>query len=206
MNRKLAATALAAAVLGGGVGAALAVPTIATADETTSSTTADEQSAKPDPSRWVTDALAGLVDDGTLTQAQADEVAQALADARPEMGPHGDGRGPGLDVAATAIGIDADALRTELEAGKTIAEVAEANGVDVQTVTDAIVADMQSHLDAAVADGHLTQAQADEMKANAVERATDLVNGEAPQGRPFGPNPAGAGGEDQSDDESDATS
>ena len=64
--------------------------------------------------------------------------------------------------------------------------MAEANNVDVQKVIDAIVAEMNEHLAQAVTDGRLTQAEADERKANATERATALVNGERPE-RPDGP-------------------
>ena len=75
--------------------------------------------AQEDDGDWVSEALGGLVADGTITQAQADAVDQALDAARPEprRGP-GEGRGPGrfgghfgpgigLDAAATAIGISA---------------------------------------------------------------------------------------------------
>ncbi len=64
--------------------------------------------------------------------------------------------------------------------GTTIAAVAKEQGVDVQTVIDALVTEMQSHLKTAVTDGKLTQAQADRMSANATERATAMVNGERP--------------------------
>jgi len=60
------------------------------------------------------------------------------------------GPGPGLDAAATAIGITADELKTELQSGKTIAEVAAAHNVDVDTVIDAMVteatADIREHI------------------------------------------------------------
>jgi hypothetical protein len=103
------------------------------------------------------------------------------------MGLRGHGPGPGLSVAAKAIGIEESALLDALQSGDTIADVARAHDVDVQKVIDAIVADMNSHLDQAVGDGRLTQAQADQMKANAAERATDLVNGQPPAGGPMGP-------------------
>jgi uncharacterized protein YidB (DUF937 family) len=195
--RKTTATAAAALSLLGGAaaGAAIYTPHLATAqsettDSTTPSNSSDQgaQSAdRSDPGAWVGDALQGLVDDGTLTQEQADKVAQTLKDARPEGGPMGHGHPrPGLDAVATALGIDRSELRTALESGKTIADVASEKGVDVQTVIDAIVAEMNSHLDEAVANGRLTQAQADEMKANATQRATDLVNGVKPDGPPDG--------------------
>ncbi len=67
-------------------------------------------------------------------------------------GPHGGpgmgGRhgGPGLDAAATALGMTNDELRTELQAGKTIADVATAKGVDVQKVIDALVAEAKTRI------------------------------------------------------------
>ncbi|MBA2282966.1 MAG: hypothetical protein H0W25_17290 [Acidimicrobiia bacterium] len=72
-------------------------------------------------------------------------------------GGHGFGRGHQLDAAATAIGITADELRTELEGGATVAEVAAAHGVEVQTVIDAMVT---------------------EATENLTERITAFVNGE----------------------------
>jgi nucleoside 2-deoxyribosyltransferase len=91
-----------------------------------------------------------------------------------------------LETAADAIGITVDDLRAQLDDGTTIAGVAAANGIDVQTVVDALVADVREHLDAAVADGHLTRDQADQRLANATERITARVNGEAPPARPEG--------------------
>jgi hypothetical protein len=190
MRKKIAAAGVALTLAGGGAGLALLGPSIAGAADSSSTTTeqpTDTSSAdgnRPDPRARQAEALQPLVDDGTITQAQADAVIAALEAARPEgRGPGGGGpggRGPGLGVAATALGIDAEALRTQLEGGATIAEVAAAGDVDVQTVIDAIVADMESHLAEAVTDGRLTQAEADERSADATERATALVNGEAP--------------------------
>ena len=50
------------------------------------------------------------------------------------------GREHPLAVAAQALGMTEAELRAELEAGKSIADVAEAEGVDVQVVIDALVA------------------------------------------------------------------
>ena len=94
-----------------------------------------------------------------------------------------DGRGPrggphhlNLSVAASTIGVTDDALRSALQSGQSIADVANANGVDPQTVIDALVADAKSHLADALASGKLTQAQADQISADLETRVTDQVN------------------------------
>jgi hypothetical protein len=79
-------------------------------------------------------------------------------------------------VVAKAIGITVTQLLTELNAGKTPAQVATAHGVAVQKVIDALVADGQAELAADVKAGRLTQAQADAEKAEVTQRATDQVN------------------------------
>ncbi len=92
--------------------------------------------------------------------------------------------GPGLDTddiaaAAKALGMTEAALTTELEAGKTAAQVATAKGVDVQKVIEAVVASDTAEIKAAVTAGTMTQAQADERLANLTQHVTDEVNGVA---------------------------
>jgi len=149
-----------------------------------------------DDDGWFADALDELVADGTIDQSQADAVSDAIAEARPERdGRFEGGHGPGwsghhrggagllmaLDEASEAIGIDDDDLRDALRDGSTIAEVAEQEGVDVQTVIDAMVAEVSERLDDAVADGRIDAAEAEEHLADARERITELVN----EGLPF---------------------
>jgi hypothetical protein len=62
---------------------------------------------------------------------------------------------------AEALGIDEETLVSELQSGKTIAELAEELGVDLATVTEAAQTTMTAHLDELVAEGVITQAQAD---------------------------------------------
>lgn len=135
--------------------------------------------------------LQALVDDGTITATQADAVADHLIEHRPERGERGEhgrhGRlgGPGRDgeVVAGLLGIDTETLRDELMAGSSIADIAEANGVDVQTVIDALVDEAAGHLDLAVEDGRLTEDEAADKLAEVTERITARVNGEGPLGR-----------------------
>ena len=195
MRKALAgATVAASLAVGGLTGIALGTPVLAGAAETATGAAS-----------WVQDALSGLVNDGTITQAQADAVGTALEEARPEGGSrHGGGRHLDLSVVAESLGTTEDELRTALEAGQTIAEVAAEKGVDVQTVIDSIVADRKARLDEKVAAGDLTQAEADERLADAGERATALVNGEAPA---LGEGRHGRSGDgpDAQDDDADTT-
>jgi hypothetical protein len=203
MKKRVAAASLAAGLAGGAIaGIALTHPSIsgaqtdtttapsATAPDTTTPGTAAPAPGQPDQDKasWIEDALAPLVANGTITQAQADAVASALEAAKPERhgpggpGGHGFGHGVGLDSAASAIGITEDELRTALQSGQSLAEIAQSHGVDPQKVTDALVADAKAHLDQAVASGKITQAEADQMLADITSRTSDAVSGNAPVG------------------------
>jgi hypothetical protein len=87
-------------------------------------------------------------------------------------------RGERLATAAEALGITEAELLEALQDGQSIAQVAEAEGVDVQVVIDALVADATERLE--------------ELEASLPERMTDLVNREGlPEGR--GPGHHGPG-------------
>src|SRR5688500_2762018 len=153
------------------------------------------------------------VEAGDLTQAQADAKSENLAERITELvnreglpakgagrhhrGGPGHGGKPSLDVAANTIGVTFEELRTALEEGKSIAQVAQSKDVDVQKVIDAMVADAREHLAAAGRSGRLTQAQADERLEKVTEHTTEVVNREGlPErrhGRGHGPD--GFGGE-----------
>ena len=208
MNKKLTAIGLSAGLLAGaGAGFLLemsgsagaasngaTVVTVATDDaaatsDTSGTTATDDQAADraADHAARLQEVLQPLVDDGTLTQAQADKVIAALEAAGPMGGGHGGpgmGRGAHLDAAAAVIGITTDELQTALQSGQTLAEVAVANGSTAQAVIDALVAEMQAHLADEVAAGEHTQDEADARIAEATTRITDMVNNGAPAGGP----------------------
>jgi hypothetical protein len=68
---------------------------------------------------------------------------------------------PMWTAVADALGIDVNTLFTELQSGSTLAQIAEAHSVDVQTVYDAALTVMTDHMNAMVTAGYITQAQAD---------------------------------------------
>jgi hypothetical protein len=102
-------------------------------------------------------------------------------------------------VVAAAIGISESDLITALQGGKTAAQVAADHNVDAQKVIDALVKDGLDELAAQVSAGSLTQAQADAMKAQVTQRATDQVNGTL-MGGPGDHGRGGFGGPDNDND------
>jgi len=90
------------------------------------------------------------------------------------------GHGPDLDAAASYLGLSEAELRTQLDGGKTLAQVAKDKGKTVDGLVDAMLADKKKRIDAAVAAGKITKAQGDEFVAGLKARVTDLVNGRFP--------------------------
>jgi hypothetical protein len=120
------------------------------------------------------------VDPPADNQAPDTPTGDEPGDGRQGCGGH---RGRSLEGAAEAIGIEPDALREALQAGQSIADVATANGVDPAVVVDALVDDAEARVAEKVADGTLTQAEADERLAEKTDRIDDRVNG-TPGDRP----------------------
>jgi len=144
------------------------------------------------------EALSEKVESGALTQEKADQIYAAAEEGLPRIAnahrpPPDPGRpGPGRDalaheikIAAETIGIPVDELAEMLRDGGTIAEAAEANGVDVDTVIDAMFTPVSVRIDEAVANGRIDAARGEEMKARALERITKFVN----EGFPRPPSP-----------------
>jgi len=188
MNRKLVTSGLLAGLIAGagaglilestGFAGASSSAAVVVEDETRSTDTPDDRSTR------LTEVLQPLVDDATITAAQLTAIVETLDAVGPVGGGHRGGggmgrdmgRGMGLDAAAEVLDLTADELRTELGEGQTLAEVATAQGVEVQAVIDTLVTDAGTHLAEHVADGDITQAEADEKLAEMTERITTSVN------------------------------
>jgi hypothetical protein len=139
--------------------------------------------------------VADALTEGWLTEEQAQSLQERMDRAQDGgmgfMGRGFDGMGRGfngmdrgpkegssrlLSAAAEALGMTADDLRTEMEAGKSIADLAAEKGVDTQVIIDAYLAKVKADLDAAVAEGSITQNQADYQLQQAEERAVDRLD------------------------------
>jgi hypothetical protein len=134
---------------------------------------------------------------GRLTEAQGKAMkARIDAGGVPLFGlggggPHHGVRGvhAGLDAAASYLGLTQANLRSALEGGKTLAQVAQAQSKSVDGLIAAMVAGAKQDLADAVKAGRLTQAQSTAMQADLKARITDLVNNGRPAGPRLGPGP-----------------
>jgi polyhydroxyalkanoate synthesis regulator phasin len=126
--------------------------------------------------------------EGWLTEEQA-ELFRWRMDQAPGMGRHGMGKSFGapltgfrgtdgdslLSVAAEELGMKLTELLTELQDGKTIAQLAQDKGIDTQKIVDAYLAEVQENVDAAVDQGRMTQKQADYYLEQAEARVTEQL-------------------------------
>jgi hypothetical protein len=103
----------------------------------------------------------------------------------------GRGFGGGDTAAATYLGLSAAALQTQLVGGKTMAQVAKAQGKTVAGLIAVMLAAQKKRLASAVASGFLTTDQAQQIESSMSSRIKDLVNGIRPRfsGGGFGGGP-----------------
>lgn len=131
--------------------------------------------------------------DGRITQEQADELKARIeaGDFPGFLGPglfmfgHDGPGGPGhhilfgdkLSSAAEYLGLAETELREQLAAGKSLADVAEAEGKSVDGLEQAILDGAKSSLDEAVEAERLTREQADAIYERLQGSVDEIVNG-----------------------------
>ncbi len=190
LNRKAKIAVGAAAVLaaaGGGV--AVAASQAGSSSEESKAVIDDAAKQLGISSSKLSDALKTALSDrvdaavaaGRITKAEGDALKQRItSDDFPLLGGlhRGFGHGPfgRLEAAAGYIGITETQLRTELEGGKTLAQVAKDHGKSVDGLVNALFADAKAKLDDAVSAGRLTKAQETEMLGGLKDRITNMVN------------------------------
>jgi hypothetical protein len=125
---------------------------------------------------------------GRLTKAQGDELKQRIESGdvplfgSPGFGHHGRGAlFGGLDAAAGYLGLTDAQLRSQFQNGKSLADVAKAQGKSVEGLVQAIVDAAKTKIDAAVAAGRLTQSEGDSMLSGLKSRVSDFVNRTPPR-------------------------
>ncbi|MCC3380514.1 hypothetical protein ACFQ5D_20180 [Paenibacillus farraposensis] len=75
-------------------------------------------------------------------------------------------------------------LKAQLKSGKTLAAIAEAQGVSVNSVIDVMVSDIKAKLSEEKQNGKITDAKYNHRVSNLEQRVTDIVNGVKPSKSP----------------------
>ena len=195
LRRKVIAGA-AAALAVGGAGAGVAATKLTTSSPSEESKAIVNDAAKSlgiEPSKLSAalkqafeDRIDAAVAAGRLTKQQGDELKQRIESGEfPLFGPPAFGHGfgaphpffHGLDAAASYLGLTEAQLHSRIESGKTLAEIAKAQGKSVEGLKDALLEDAKTYLDAAVKAGRLSSAEEQRVLADLRQRIDDLVDG-----------------------------
>lgn len=139
-----------------------------------------------------TETLDEAVAEGLLTERQAERLQEGNFPFRGRPG-HMSGRGPGhgpghvMDAAAEALGMPQDELMEQLRDGASLAEVAEAQGKDLEAFKAELLDQIKAQLDELVAEDDLTQEQADGIFQRTKDNIDSIVSGEGCLGGFGGP-------------------
>lgn len=140
------------------------------------------------------DMLDEAVADGRLSEEQAEAMRERIESGEGRLGfglygGPGMGRGPGMrgghvligpgplsmSAIADELGLTTAELREQLTDGATLAEVIEANGATVDEIVAVLVEQAKAKMAEAVADGRITQEQADALLAELPQRLTEQI-------------------------------
>jgi uncharacterized protein YidB (DUF937 family) len=195
-SRKILTVAVLALAVAGGGGAAIAAaqgsssPGQSFLDSVAKHLGISSQKLEDATMAAAVDQVDAALREGKITKAQADELKARIQSgdfppfAGPLFGPrfghfHRGGPplfGEKLSAAADYLGLSEAELRTTLNTGQTLAEIAKARGKSVDGLKQAILDEVEKNLDQLVEDGELTQADADEMLARLKSHIDDLVD------------------------------
>ena len=82
-----------------------------------------------------------------------------------------------LDMKADILGVDIEEIQAMREAGKTFPEILDELGIDREEMKEKMQAARQAHIDQLVADGVITQEQADQRLERMAERPAKHLEG-----------------------------
>ncbi len=82
----------------------------------------------------------------------------------------------GMDDLAKFLGINEEQIRSERESGKSLAEIAQANGKTVDELKSFVTNEFTEKMDALLKDGKITQEQYDNIKSNFGKRVDEMIN------------------------------
>jgi hypothetical protein len=195
MRRKVIAGAAAALAVGGaGAGVAATKMTQSPSAESKAVINDAAKTLGVEPSKLSAalekafeDRIDAAVAAGRLTKQQGDELKQRIESGDfPLFGPPAFGPGfgaphpffHGLDAATTYLGLTEAQLENRVNSGKTLAQIAKAEGKSVDGLKAAMLKDAQAKLDEAVKAGRLSKAEEQQALEGLEQRIDALVNGQ----------------------------
>jgi uncharacterized protein YidB (DUF937 family) len=142
-----------------------------------------------------------LLADGKITQEQADKMKEHFTKEQVKemvngtggflMKGKGEGFGAGGKMMVKLplqsgllefLGVTEEELRTARQEGKTLVQIAADKGISEDQLIEHIVSEHQKQLDQLLADGKITQEQADKMKEHFTkEHVKEMINGQGPK-------------------------
>jgi len=144
----------------------------------------------------LTDTALEMVDqalaDGSITQEEADNIKERINSG--DFAPFGPGFGHGskkgfhrgfdvgvkLEDLATFLGVDVSVIHEGLVNEQSLAEIAEANGKSRDELKTHITSNVEEKLAELVADGSITQEQADEKLQNFTDQLDEMIDRTGP--------------------------
>jgi uncharacterized protein YidB (DUF937 family) len=197
VGRKLIVGGVAAlAVVGGGAAlAATQLDSPSARSQAIINDAASQLGIQPDTlsnalKKAIEDQVDAAVKAGQLTQAQADAIKSRIESGNYPIfgGPgfgfgfrHGFGFfGDKLATAASYLGISESQLESDLQSGKTLAQIATDEGKSVDGLVSALVDAAKKQIEQAVTAGKLTRSQADKLESMLQQQMTDVVHGTRP--------------------------
>ena len=165
LRKKMATGLVGLLAFGGTLG--LAAPAALAQDDAPPAPTQEQIDAK-------LERLAQAVADGRISQERADQIAERIESGE-FVGRHGRRAGK-LQGVTEALGLDAETIREGFQNGQSLAEIAAANGADVDALIDTLVAGATERIEAKVADGAIDADRAAEVIDGLEERITERIN------------------------------
>ncbi len=125
-----------------------------------------------------TELIDEAVAEGRLTEEQAERARESDFRFRARFRGAGGHRGYVIEAAAQVLGTPQDELKDELKGGNLLADIVEAQGMTVDDFKVELLNQLQALLDSDVADGTLTQEQANNIFGCAEEKIDRVLSGE----------------------------
>jgi polyhydroxyalkanoate synthesis regulator phasin len=131
------------------------------------------------------------VADGKLTESEAERLRERVEEGHNLFPLHGIREHIGhrakvelVEATAEVLGVDVSVVREGLGEGKSLATIANENGMDTEAFKTALLENIKATLDEKVATDDLTQEQADRLYGHFSENIDRIVNNEPGEFRP----------------------